>query len=287
MNKRYSFYLILITSTLLGCNKVNITVDSDRVPVMSVNNEVLYADEIENILPANITGKDSVNFVENYKKNWAINILLYEKAEQNLRSTEEIDLLTEEYRKQLIINRYQQELISQKLKNISNDTLINVYEREKANFILEDPIIKGVFVQIPSKAPNQKQLKKWLTEMNDNTLEKIEKYCIQYASRYIFFRDDWTPYSQVDKLFPHHVDWNDPILTRGLVEQKDSISTYFLRITGKANPGTIEPFEIALPKITNILSQGEKMNYIKSFENALYNNAIKKQKITFFLSSEE
>ena len=110
MNKRYSFYLILITSTLLGCNKVNITVDSDRVPVMSVNNEVLYADEIENILPANITGKDSVNFVENYKKNWAINILLYEKAEQNLRSTEEIDLLTEEYRKQLIINRYQQEL---------------------------------------------------------------------------------------------------------------------------------------------------------------------------------
>lgn len=63
-----------------------------------------------------------------------------------------------------------------------------MYEREKTNFILEDPIIKGVFVQIPSKAPNQKQLKKWLTEMNDNTLEKIEKYCIQYASAYIFSR---------------------------------------------------------------------------------------------------
>ena len=66
---------------------------------MSVNNEVLYADEIENILPANITGKDSVNFVENYKKTGQSIFYYTEKAEQNLRSTKEIDLLTEEYQK--------------------------------------------------------------------------------------------------------------------------------------------------------------------------------------------
>ena len=286
MNKFLYFFIFIGISTFLGCNKI-VTVDPERIPVMSVNSEVLYQDEIEKILPKNITGKDSINFVETYKKNWAVNILLYEKAKQNIQSTEEIDILTEEYRKQLIINRYQQELISEKLKSISENDIMKVYESEKHNFILEEPVIKGVFVQIPNKAPSQKQLKDWLRDMNDKTLEKIEKYCIQYASSYIFFRDEWTPYYQVDKLFPNHVDWTNPVITRGLVEQKDSTSTYFLRITGKASPGTIEPFEIALPKITNILSHREKMNYIKDFENSLYNNAIKKEKITFFLSSEE
>ena len=42
--------------------------------------------------------------------------------------------------------------------------------------------------------------------MNDNTLEKIEKYCIQYASRYIFFETTGLHIHKVDKLFPHHVD---------------------------------------------------------------------------------
>ncbi|MBP6230380.1 MAG: hypothetical protein KA397_01835 [Paludibacteraceae bacterium] len=279
-------YILLLSITLVACDKI-VSIDAERVAVMSVNEQVLYLDEIEKILPENITGKDSTNFIETYKKNWAVNILLREKAQQNIRSTEEIDRLTEEYRTELIINLYKQELISQKLKNIKEEAIMAVYEDEKHNFILEEPIIKGVFVQVPSKAPNQKQLRKWMLEMNDKTLEKIEKYCIQYASSYIFFREEWTPYQKVDKLFPYHVDWTDPILTRGLVEQQDSSSTYFLRITGRVNPGTIEPFEIAQQKIIDILSHREKMNYIKEFENTLYNNAIKKEKITFFLKTEK
>ncbi len=287
-NKKLSFSVFFLVFVLLtsSCNKI-LSVDPERIPIMAVNNEILYLDEIERILPDNITGKDSINFVETYKKNWAVNILLYEKALQNIRSTEEIDRLTEEYRKELIINSYQQNLVSQKLKNISNDALLDVYEKEKHNFVLEEPIIKGVYVQLPNKAPNQKQLKQWLTDMNDKTLEKIEKYCIQYASNYIFFMEEWVPYFRVDKLFPNHVDWTDPILTRGLVEQKDSTHVYFLRITGRVNPGSIEPFEVAQNKIMNILTHREKMNYIKEFENSLYNNAIKKEKITFFKQNEE
>ena len=165
---------------------------------------------------------------------------------------------TEEYRKELIINEYQQGLINQNLKNISQEESQDVYEKEKENFILDEPIIKGIYIKLPSNAPNQEQLAKWLTEINDISLEHIEKYCIKYASSYNIFMDSWTLFYKIDKLLPQHMDSNDPMLTRGFITQKDSSYRYFLRITGKCSPGTVEPYEIAQQKIIDILSHREK-----------------------------
>ena len=159
---------------------------------MEVNGEVLYQEDIEKILPEKLSDEDSIAFVENYKKKWAINVLLFEKADENIKSSEKIDKLTEEYRKELIINEYQQGLINQNLKNISQEESQDVYEKEKENFILDEPIIKGIYIKLPSNAPNQEQLAKWLTEINDVSLEHIEKYCIKYASSYNIFMDSWT-----------------------------------------------------------------------------------------------
>jgi len=273
---------IIIFSFLLlasSCHKSSF--DSKKTPVMEVNGEVLYQEDIEKILPEKLSDTDSIAFVENYKKKWAINVLLFEKADENIKSSEKIDKLTEEYRKELIINEYQQGLINQNLKNISQEESQDVYEKEKENFILDEPIIKGIYIKLPSNAPNQEQLAKWLTEINDVSLEHIEKYCIKYASSYNIFMDSWTLFYKIDKLLPQHMDSNDPMLTRGFITQKDSSYRYFLRITGKCSPGTVEPYEIAQQKIANILAHREKTHFINEFQDNLYNNALKKKKITF------
>jgi hypothetical protein len=48
------------------------------------------------------------------------------------------------------------------------------------------------------------------------------------------------------------------------------------------NPGDVKPYELAKDEINNILIHKREAEFIKQFENDLYNNAVAKKKIIFY-----
>lgn len=256
--------------------------DFTRDAVLEVEGEILYQDEIEDFIPKGISANDSIYLVETYKKQWATKVLLYKKAYNNVGNNSDIKQLVESYRKELIINQYQQQLIAEKLQEVSEDSLISYYEKHKDLFVLEEAVIKGIFIKVPSAELNQEDLVKWLSNTTDEHLENIMLYCTQHAVQYEFFLESWTPYGKINNLLAERIDSNDPSLTRGTVTQQKDNYTYYLRITGKCNAGNPQPYEMIQPELKNMLLNQEKIKFINQFQQSLYNNAVEKGEIIFF-----
>ena len=86
-----------------------------RTPLVELDGNFLYREDLQSVLPAGLSKDDSLLFAEHYIRNWVEDILLYDKAQSNIPNNGEIDKLVENYRKALIMHTYQQALIHQRL----------------------------------------------------------------------------------------------------------------------------------------------------------------------------
>jgi hypothetical protein len=66
------------------------------------------------------------------------------------------------------------------------------------------------------------------------------------------------------------------------VECADSTQHYFLKISSFRKPGQTEPYEMAKNRISAILINKQKADFMTKFEDELYNDAIKDKSIRFY-----
>jgi hypothetical protein len=190
--------------------------------------------------------------------------------------------MADAYQKELTINHYQQQLIAENLNEVSEDSLRSYYQKNKELFLLDEAVIKGIFIKLPSSSIEQEDLVNWLSNTTDENLENIMRYCTQHAVFYEFFLESWTPYGKIAHMLPESVDSNDPALTRGSIKQAKEDYTYYLRITGKCNAGQPQPYEMIRPELQNILLNQEKIKFIQTFQQSLYDKAIANGQIKYF-----
>jgi hypothetical protein len=113
--------------------------------------------------------------------------------------------------------------------------------------------------------------------------ESIEKYSIQNAISYDYFGDKWMVFAEILKKMP--LQLGDPagfIASNRFVETSDSTRHYFLRIESFRTIGQVEPLEMAKDRISNILLNKNKADFISQFETELYDDAVKNEDVTFF-----
>ena len=110
-----------------------------------------------------------------------------------------------------------------------------------------------------------------------------EKYSIQNAISYDYFGDKWLDFTEVLKKIPLKIE--DPskfVSTNRFVETSDSLHHYFLRIESFHTNGQVEPYEMARKRISTILLNKQKAEFISNFEDELYNDAVSNETVTFF-----
>jgi hypothetical protein len=276
-------FLIAITIINLFVSCTQKTSDTNRKPILEVEGKFLYQDQIQDILPPNISKKDSAVIVSRYKKAWVTDVLMYENAKRNISNQNDIEELVETYRKSLTIHQYQQKLIQQRLKEPTDEELSTFYEQYQSHLILNENVIKGILLILPSSAPNLANVRNWVKSCNSSSLEKIEKYSVQNAISYDYFGDKWLTLNDVISKIPLQVsDLTSFVRTNRFVERSDSSKHYFLRILSYSCVGQVEPFEMAKEKINIILQNKKKEEFISNFESELYQDAVKNETVNFF-----
>lgn len=280
---RFVRHIILVLILALGITSCQQTLrDFTRDAVLEVEGVVLYQDEIDDFIPEGISASDSTYLVETFKKQWITRVLVYKMAYKNIGNSAEIKQMADAYQKELTINYYQQQLIAENLNEVSEDSLMSYYQKNKELFLLDEAVIKGIFIKLPSSSIEQEDLVNWLSNTTDENLENIMRYCTQHAVFYEFFLESWTPYGKIAHMLPESVDSNDPALTRGSIKQVKEDYTYYLRITGKCNAGQPQPYEMIRPELQNILLNQEKIKFIQTFQQSLYDKAIANGQIKYF-----
>ena len=116
--------------------------------MVQVGNTFLYLEEMQQQLPYGLSGGDSIKFVQEFVQKWVEEQVLYEKAEHNVRGDESIERMVNDYRRTLVMNNYERRLLQQKVsEELPEEELLQYYENNKQLFILEESVVKGVFIK--------------------------------------------------------------------------------------------------------------------------------------------
>lgn len=280
---RVYFILLTLSVSLFACKKAIQTDEPDAL--VKVNDRILTRNEVESLIPKGTTSADSLLLAESYIKKWVKDELVLKIAERNLGSDKEtIDKLVDAYRRSLLRYRYQEKLIQEKLSDeIQESDVLTYYDTNKEKFVLDKNLIKGLFLKVPADAPNLSEVKTWYKSGNVASLEKIEKYSIQNAAIYEYFFDKWVDFDEIRNNIPNQISNPESFLrTNKTLEVNDSSYCYLLNIRQVLLKGQVEPFEYAEPRIREILINQRKLDFIKEFEEELYNDALDGGDVIFY-----
>jgi len=114
-----AFSLAFFMLQMFSCGK-GLKVDA---PIVKIGTETLYSYELEQMLPKDLSENDSTIVAEHAVRQWIDDVLLYEMARKNIRSEEKIERRVAEYRRQLIVHLYLEQLLSEKVRLQPNDSL--------------------------------------------------------------------------------------------------------------------------------------------------------------------
>ncbi len=250
--------------------------------VVQVGGEKLYEEDLRGII-SGLTGEDSARIADEYIKKWATEMLMYERARRELKDNSQIEAMVEQYRRMLYIQRYEEQLVRERMpKFISEDSILAFYDKYPDRFFLKDNLLKGLLLVIHKDAPDQQKLKKWLSNLNDENMENIEKYAYQYASGYELFTDQWQRQSNVLLRLPiAQGSLNDLLKHNSLIEMQDSVSTYLLQITEKKMVGDQMPIEYATPAIENTLLNMRQMKWLAEERERMWKRGLEKGEVIF------
>jgi hypothetical protein len=249
-----------------------------------VKDRTLTREEILRVIPKGASSADSLLVAEDFIKKWIKDVLVYDVALRNLDDEKsEIEQLVDAYRYSLFRYRYQERLIKEKLSaDIRVTDRINYYEENQEKFILERGLIKGLFLKIPNDAPGLSDIKTWYKSSSVESLEKIEKYSIQNAIFYDYFYDKWVDFDDVMSNIPIQITNTNVFLKQNkTLELSDSAYCYLLNIKEYLPIGSIAPYEYAEPQVIEMLINQRKMEFLKNFEDELYQDAVKKGDVVF------
>lgn len=281
---RYCFIFIAFVSLLSACGGKQPTVDADIL--VKVKDKLLTRAEVEQQIPKGISSKDSFLIAESLEKKWVKDLLVYDRAQRNLNKDEQekIDLLVEEYRNSLIRYRYQEQLLRDRLSaEFQESDKLSYYEQNQKKFVLDKALIKGLFLKIPIDAPGLSDVKKWYKSSSEANLEKIEKYSIQNANIYDYFYDKWIDFDEVMDNIPLHVaNANDFLKANRTLEVSDSSFCYLLNISEYLPEGGVAPYDYASSQIMEMLMNQRKVEFLRKFEDELYNDAVSNGDVKFY-----
>lgn len=277
-------WLLSVSLMLSSCHKrEEVKYVSGKTPLVELDGNVLYQEDLLQVLPVDISEADSAQFANRYIENWLSELLLYQNAERNVRDDKQIAELVENYRRTLIVHEYQQLLIEQKIEqDITMQEIETFYNDNKNLFVLEEPILKGLFIKLPLSAPNQNSIMKLYRLRDDESYDEIEKYCIRNAPYYEFFYDYWHSVSDIEILLPSmEVSLPDYLNKNDYLEIKDDEFLYLLNVSEYLPKGSVAPIEQVENRIKRLLINNKAISYIQKIKKDLYNSAIENNRVIF------
>ena len=284
------YLLILLVSvftilSIFSCRKAtNPVLDEENTPVVSVKDETLYMTNIKEAIPIGLTGEDSIAAAQAYIDMWVNDKLMYEKANQNIINKNDIENMVDDYRKSLIVNSYQEQLLKEHFSRAASDVELKVYyEENKDEFKLEENIIKGLYLKIPASSSQLNNFRKWYRQGTEASVENIEKNTLQNAVNYEYFYDRWVAFDDVMENIPSIIENKEQYLKSNKnIEIRDSSFVYLLNVKEYKLIGDQAPYEYIKGILSEIYLEQRKAGYLKQVRKDLYDKALSDKEIKFY-----
>ncbi len=274
--------ICLLAVTLFSCHSKK---NGDENPLARVGDVYLYPSDLQTLYAPGMSAKDSINIRKKYIEKWVKKQLLLQKAELNLTADQkDVSQELDDYRASLLIYKYEDMLLHQQMDTVVKDNEIQDYfEQHSANFVLNQPAFRGLYIKLQKSSPYQEKVKNWYRSDKEADMKDLENYCIQYARKYDYFNDEWIYFEPISKQLPTKPADMDAFLRNNrYVEEQDSTYNYYLNIKEYKLAGSVAPINLVQDDIRRIILNKRKMKLLEDLENDIYNNAYNKDKFDIY-----
>ncbi len=138
---------------------------------------------------------------------------------------------------------------------VSDEEINQYYEQNKEEFILQDYIVKALYLKIPKSIDFKKdEVHKYYLLKNDKDLVEINAYAKSYAENYYFNDSTWIFFNELVKDIPiskYNVD--NIILNRSKTYFSDDNFTYFINVIDFKLKNEVPPIDFLRNDIRRII----------------------------------
>ena len=258
----------------------------EREPLARVGEEYLYLEDIEALLTEDLSAADSAAFVNNQINTWAARQLMLSRARINLpeEKLKEYESLISDYRAELYTRAYKEALVAQIEDTLMpQEELQEFYEKEKENFRLQEKIIQLRFIELPLQFLNREEVTERLRLFEDEDLVFLDSVGVQFKK--LHFNDSlWISVSRViEEIGPLTYDNEENHLKKSeFFEMEDSTGVYLTQVVDIRQPNDIAPLSYIEPAIRQVLLNRKKMDYLRSLETDLIDEAIRQKEFEVY-----
>lgn len=282
MNRLYSVAAVFVAWLFSACGGDGGAVYAPDV-LVAVDNAVLSRGALARMMPSGLTPADSTALARAYIRQW-IDEQLVERVAAADVDMDEIDRLTAEYRRQLIMAQYRRAMALKVSDGMfSADSVRSYFESHKDDFILERPLIKGVYLKVPENSKSLALMRRIYKSKKPADIDRLEKEAPEAAFHYDYFRDRWIELEQIETRIP--VDFGSDELRLISSHQQLDVEAggyvYLLDVDDYLPAGSPMPFEAAEPLVRERLLTLSRLDYDRQLRAALLAAAVENGTVVY------
>jgi hypothetical protein len=272
--------IVLVLAAFWGCEKK----EPKQEPVAQVGDKYLYQSDLKKIFPGNVSREDSLLIATDYINKWVKQELMIQKANENLSSEQKnVNKEVEDYRNSLIIFKYKNELIKQRMDTVvTKQQILQYYEQHPDNFKLDRCVVKGVYIKIPKELANTKSLKSMSEDFSEEGQSMLRDYCTRYAKNFEI-AENWMDFSVFNKNLPVQIDNPEEFLRKNTArEMTDTDYYYLVRIRDYKLTNDLAPLEFVENDIRNLILNQRKIGFLREVEDNIYKEGERQNKFKIY-----
>jgi hypothetical protein len=253
--------------------------------IAEVNGKVLYLSDVRGIFPTGISAADSLQLLHSYVNNWARKQLVVQQAQQYLkREQKDVSRELEDYRTSLLIFRYEQMYLEQRLDTVVSDREIEAfYQSQLHNFILSKPVGKALLIKVPENLSTLNRIRQLYRSTRPEDQEELTQICALTAEKYTSYDEQWVDPDFLATELPLDSQQIEAEWSKGYLSVTENGYTYFVHLYEKALAGEPAPVEYEKDRIAGIVRNKRRQETLKNLENAIYKDALDRNQLKIYI----
>jgi hypothetical protein len=248
----------------------------NRTPLVTVGDNTLYEDEVALILAKVEYTADERDEVIQEWINTQTAFMLWDSLSADRQNL--IDLRTHDYKASLILFELENMWIESRLDTVVTDQELEKYYQDNIqDFLLNDYIVKLLYLKVPALAPDIELARKMFVLNTPSDTAKITQYANQYATSFYFNRDNWISFEDFLKELPvDYIDVERFVTNKSKKVFEENGFFFFINILDYRLKNTPSPFTYEKEKIRSRIILNRKLELRQKakahFETKLKNN---------------
>ena len=271
---RSIYYILFILTLPISCKNEN-----KEVKLARFNDVFLYQSELINEIPITLNENDSAIFANNYIHKWLVDQMIMEKSEEMIPlKFNSVEKKINKYKRSLITYEFEQFYINKRLDtSISYLEINDYYTSHLDDFVLNDYVVKCMYIKVPKKSKIIKDVKKNYHIINEKMVDQMVKLGQKENVKFYYNPEEWIFFDDLLKELPILENYSKVEFIKKkkktIIEYNDYV--YFVNIFDFIIKNGTSPLSFETNKIKSIILNRRSRDLRKKLRLDLYDDGMR------------